>query len=80
MRLVQSIRESLIENPFAWILLAALVIAEYGNYQRGRELARVCELLGPHEIAVTVARTAREEIDNIYVSRQLADESEDANR
>ena len=47
MRQVQSIRESLIENPFASILLAALVIAEYGNYQRGRELARVCELLGP---------------------------------
>ena len=42
--------------------------------------ARVCELLGPHDIAVTVARTARKEIDNIYVSRQLADELEDANR
>lgn len=26
------------------ILLALLAVAEYGNYQRGEELARICEL------------------------------------
>jgi hypothetical protein len=58
------------ENPFAWLLLALLAFAEYGNYQRGRELVRVCELLGPHGVSVVVPLRAREEIDNICIGRR----------
>jgi hypothetical protein len=43
-------------------------MAEYGNYQRGRELDQVCELLGPHDVAVMSPQTPKEEIDNICIS------------
>jgi hypothetical protein len=42
----QKIRDGLLKNPLAWLLFAAFLIAEYGNYQRGKELQRVCGLLG----------------------------------
>ena len=31
-------------NPVAWSLLAAFALAEHGNWERGRELSRVCAL------------------------------------
>jgi hypothetical protein len=34
----EEISESLFKNPFAWILLVLLGAAEYGNYQRAKEL------------------------------------------
>jgi hypothetical protein len=69
-----TIREGFVKNPIAWILCALLAIVVYGNYQRGRDLDRVCELLGPHVVAVPSPRTARQEIDSICVSRGEPDE------
>jgi hypothetical protein len=57
-------------NPFVWVLLAALAFFSYDSYRRSQELNRVCALTGPHEIAVPIARTRHEEIDNICASRQ----------
>lgn len=69
-RFVSQFRESIVENPITWALVALLTLAIYGNYQRGRELSRICDLLGPHDIRVSNPRTPQEEIDNICISRQ----------
>jgi hypothetical protein len=69
MILLNRIRDGIIKNPVVWMLVALLAVAEHGNYERGRELTRVCELLGPHDVAVGTPRTAKEEIDNICISR-----------
>lgn len=60
-------------NPVAWILFALLAFAEYRSYERSRQLDRVCELLGPHDVAVGFPGTAKEEIDNICINRQPDD-------
>jgi hypothetical protein len=75
-RAVDTIRTGFLRNPIAWILMALLAAAEYGNYQRGRELDRVCELLGQHDLAVNPPRTAKEEIDNICISREPPDDDQ----
>ncbi len=61
-------------NPVAWMLLAAFALAEYGNWQRGRELSRVCALV-PHEVATYASHpwTARQEIDRICAGREPVD-------
>lgn len=64
-RALDTIRTGFIRNPIAWILVVLLCMAEYGNYQRGRELDRVCELLGSHDVAVMSPQTPNEEIDDI---------------
>jgi len=69
MNLAEKMQEGFLRNPFAWFLLIAFAIAEYGNYQRGG-LDRICELTDPHDVQVSVPRTGREEIDNICISRQ----------
>ena len=46
-----------------------LVIAEYGNYQRGKELDHVCELTGPHDVGFVSPKNDKEELDTI-ISRQ----------
>ena len=57
-------------NPVAWALVAAFALAEYGNWQRGRELSRVCALV-PHEATyASHQRTARQEIDKICAGRE----------
>jgi TPR repeat protein len=70
----EKISEAFFKNPFAWILLVLLGVAEYGNYQRSEELDRVCELTGPHDVSVAIARTPREEIDNICIGREPEEE------
>jgi hypothetical protein len=70
----QRLRKVLAEHLLAWILFALLAVAVYANYERGRELDRVCELIGPHDLSVTVARTAREEINNICIKGDVADD------
>jgi hypothetical protein len=70
MRIAQRIREGLLQNPLAWLLLVAFLIAEYGNYQRGIELDRVCELTGPHDVMTDHPRNVRDELDNICGPRQ----------
>jgi hypothetical protein len=57
--------ESFAKNPVAWFLLAACILAEYGNYTTGRDLNRVCDLLGDHVVWVAHPTTPRQEIDNI---------------
>ena len=60
-------------NPVAWSLLAVFALAEYGNWQRGRELSRVCALV-PHGVAsASHPRTAQEEIDRICAGREPVD-------
>ena len=53
------------ENPIAWILAVLLAIAEHGNYQRGRERDRLCQVSGllDKELRLTIA--ARNEIGRI---------------
>jgi hypothetical protein len=72
-RIVKAIHEGFFRNPLAWLLLAAFAIAEYGNYQRGKELDRVCELTGPHDVWVKSPKTSREEIDKICGARESSD-------
>jgi hypothetical protein len=73
MNLAEKIQESFSKNPIAWLLLIAFAIAEHGNYQRGKELTRIRELTGPHDTSVAIPKTARQEIDNICISRQPDD-------
>jgi hypothetical protein len=60
----QTMRDGLLKNPLAWLLFAAFLIAEYGNYQRGKELQRICDLL-EIDAAATTRGTAADEIANI---------------
>ncbi len=62
------------KNLVALLLAGLFAIAEYGNYQRGREIDRVCDLLGPHDFEVAHPMTARQEIDNICISREPDDD------
>jgi hypothetical protein len=52
----------------ALILLGLLALAIYGKHQRGSELSRVCELLGPHYLSYQHPQTAAQEIDTICSS------------
>lgn len=54
-------------NPLAWLLAAALVICEWGNYDTGRDLRELCELTGPHvgTMPERYAITPQYKIDNI---------------
>jgi hypothetical protein len=70
---MDKIRQRALANPVAWFLFILLVVAEYGNYRHGKELTRVCELTGPHDVASRVPRNDREELDNICISRQSDD-------
>jgi hypothetical protein len=56
------------------ILAAALAVAIFGNYKRGRELDRICDLTGPHDTMAAVPHTARYEIDDICINREPDDE------
>lgn len=67
---------SLLANPVAWLLLALLALAECGNYRNGRDLERLCELTGAHDISVPerYALTPAQKIDNICAAHQAADD------
>jgi hypothetical protein len=56
-------------SPWAWVFFAAFVFAEYGNWQRGHDLTRVCALI-PHDI-VTYGHpvTPQQIVDHICASR-----------
>lgn len=51
MRIVERFNQSLAKNPLLWVLLAAFLIAEHANWQRGHDLTRVCNLI-PHDMVV----------------------------
>ena len=65
MQLTDKLRASFISNPMAWFLALMLTYSIYGNYERDRQLSRVCELLGPHKMSFANPVTAKEEIDII---------------
>jgi hypothetical protein len=50
------------------LLLGPLAIAIYRDYSTGRDLRRVCELLGAHDFAMPDPRSA--EIDNICIKHR----------
>ena len=64
------VRDTFQKNVVAWFLFALLLIAAYGNYQRGKELDRVCELSGPHVGVFSSPKNDKEELDSICVARQ----------
>ena len=69
MNFIDKIREGFFRNPIAWVLLGMFLIAEYGNYQRGRDLTRVCELTGAaHD-------TRKSELSTICSSRLSDDKA-----
>ena len=53
----------------AGLFCRAFVIAEYGNYEHGRDLTRVCELIGPDYVISAHPRTDREEVESICGAR-----------
>ena len=73
-RLTTWFSESFVRNPAVWLLLGAFLLAEWGNWNRGAELSRVCQLLGDHDVSVAHPRTAKQEIDNICINRQSGDD------
>ena len=73
MHFSQRLFNSFFAYPIAWLLFALLAVAEYGNYYKGRDLARICELTKPHDVPASTPRTGREEIDNICLSHQPKD-------
>jgi hypothetical protein len=61
------ILDGFIVNPIAWLLVGLLAFAECGNYEKARDLRRVCELVAPHILTVPdrYATTTEQKIDNI---------------
>jgi len=60
-------------RALALVLACLLALSIYGNYRTGRDLQRLCELIGPHDVGVAVPRTPREEIDNICIDHEPED-------
>jgi hypothetical protein len=75
MNLREKIQESLSKNPLAWLLAIAFVLAEYGNYRKGEDLRRICELLQERLPAgySTKPRTPMEEVVKICSSHDPDD-------
>jgi hypothetical protein len=71
---IASDRQSIIENPLAWFLVALLLVVEYESHKRLRDLDRVCELFGSHDASYGHPATPREEIDTICNSWQTDDD------
>jgi hypothetical protein len=65
--------QNLAKNPAVWILLGLFLIAEYGNWQRGAELTRLCDLLGNPDGLARHQTAAYREIVKICQSRQPDD-------
>src|SRR5262249_55790916 len=53
-------------NPIACIFFLLFALAEFGNWQMGNELARICELVGQGSAVTGGAKT---EIDGICANR-----------
>ncbi len=56
------------------ILFGLFALAEFWNWQKGRDLARVCEIVGPFTAESYPARSPRQELANICLSHEGADE------
>jgi hypothetical protein len=53
------------QNIIILLFIFLLSIALYRHYEIGRDLRRLCELLGPHESTYTRPLSTKEEIDQI---------------
>ena len=73
MRMHRTLIGSFSRNPVAWSLLAAFALAEHGNWERGRELSRVCALALHEATYASHPRTAQQEIDKICAGREPID-------
>ncbi|WP_428668059.1 hypothetical protein [Reyranella sp.] len=62
--------QSFSKNPLAWILFVLFLIAEGGNWQRGVELSRLCELTGLDDDLVANLTANQREIRRICVGRR----------
>ena len=47
------------------VLLGLLALSLYGHYETGKDLRRVCELIGRHDASYGHPLTPQEEIDTI---------------
>jgi hypothetical protein len=65
MTIGQRIVAGLTRNPLAWLLLGAFLIASFKYFERDKQLERVCELTGPHDVMTSHPRNGRDEVDNI---------------
>ncbi len=54
--------------PVDWIVMGLLVIAALGNWQKGRDLARACDLLIEAGAAFPVCDPQRDEITALCVA------------
>ena len=70
MRLLERIRASFLGHPVAWCLAVLLVLMGYRNYQRGRDLSHLCDVVGSHIITVAHARTLQQEIERVCLDRE----------
>lgn len=70
MRLLEKIRASFVAHPITWCLAVLLVLMGYRNYQRGRDLSHLCDVVGNHIIAVAHARTLQQEIERVCLDRE----------
>lgn len=72
MALYARLVQSLSTNPWAWLFFALFVIAEYGNWHKGRDLTRLCDAAprSPYYAANPV--TPQEVIENICGAREAA--------
>jgi hypothetical protein len=68
---LSGIKQSLNNDPVRWVLLALLILAVYGNYREGDDLAKVCELTGPHDVSVAHPLTTQQEITNICLRHEF---------
>jgi hypothetical protein len=70
---LSAIKQSLYDDPLRWVLLALLIFAVYHNYRQGADLAKVCELTGPHDVSVPDPLTTQQEITNICLKHESED-------
>jgi hypothetical protein len=53
---------------FVLLLAGLLGLSVYNLFSTSRDLQRVCELIGPHDVTVANPITPRQEIDNICIN------------
>ena len=58
-------------SPMAWILLGLFALAEFGNWQMGNELRRVCELLHQGDFSISRSELVMEEVEAVCRNRTL---------
>jgi hypothetical protein len=62
---LSDIQQKFSDNPLGWVLFALLLLSIYYHYRDGKDLEKVCELTGPHDVSVPNPLTTQQEITNI---------------